>query len=93
MNNNLRISWAMALSLMGMKCGILLIQSTITMITSNPLDGGKFTMKSMDKISHGPSGIGSSYNNHVCFLLSAQFCWQVKQIFTNSSTLFFKLSQ
>jgi len=37
---------------MGMKCAILLNQSTTTMITSNPLDGGKLTMKSMDKLSH-----------------------------------------
>jgi hypothetical protein len=45
--NNLPIFWVMAFSLVGMKCAILLNQSTITMIESNPLDGGKLTMKSM----------------------------------------------
>jgi hypothetical protein len=50
--NNLPISWAMALSLVGMKCAIMLNQSTTTMITSNPLDDGKLTMKSMDTFSH-----------------------------------------
>jgi hypothetical protein len=42
----------MALSLVGMKCTTLLNQSTTTMIASNPLDGGKLTMKSMDTLSH-----------------------------------------
>jgi hypothetical protein len=93
MKNNLLISWAMALSLVGMKCAILLNQSTTTMIASNPLDGGKFTMKSMDTLSHGPSGIGNGYTNPICFLLSVPFCWQIKQVFTYSSTLSFKLGQ
>jgi hypothetical protein len=44
----------MAISLVGMKCAILLNQSTTTMIASNPLDGGKLTMKSMDTLSHDP---------------------------------------
>jgi hypothetical protein len=39
--NNLPVSWAVAFSLVGMKCAILLNQSTTTMIVSNPLDGGK----------------------------------------------------
>jgi hypothetical protein len=68
--NNLPIYWAVALSLVGMKCVILLNRSTTTMIASNPLDGGKLTMKSMDTFSHGPSGIGDGYNNHICFLLN-----------------------
>jgi hypothetical protein len=70
MKNNLPISWAMALSLVGMKCAILLNQSTTTMIASNPFDGGKLTMKSMDTLSHNLLGIGNSCNNLVCFLLS-----------------------
>jgi len=57
MKNNLLASWVVALSLVGMKCAILLNRSTITMIASNPFDGGKFTMKSMDTLSHGPSRI------------------------------------
>jgi hypothetical protein len=40
-------------SFVGMKCAILLNQSTTTMMASNPLDGGKLTMKSMDTLSHG----------------------------------------
>jgi hypothetical protein len=52
--NNLSISWAVALSLVKMKCAILLNRSTTTMIASNPFDGGKLTMKSMDTLSHGP---------------------------------------
>jgi hypothetical protein len=54
----------------GMKCAILLNQSTTTMITSNPFDGGKLTMKSMDTLSHGPLGIGNGCNNLVYFLLN-----------------------
>jgi hypothetical protein len=50
-------------SLVGMKCAILLNRSTTTMIASNPLYGGKLTMKSMDTVSHGPSGIGNGNNN------------------------------
>ncbi len=73
-HNNLPISWAMAFSLMGMKCAILLNQSTTTMIASNPLDGGKLTMKSMDTLSHDPLGIGNGCNNPTCFLLSVWFC-------------------
>ncbi len=60
----------MALSLVGMKCAILLNQSTTTMIASNPFDGGKFTMKSMDTLSHGPLGIGNGHNNHAYLLLN-----------------------
>ncbi len=44
-----------------------------TMIASNPLDGGKFTMKSMDTLSHGPSGIDNGHNNPTCFLLNVRF--------------------
>jgi hypothetical protein len=40
------------------------------MMASNPLDGGKLTMKSMDKLSHSPLGIGSGRNNLACFLLN-----------------------
>jgi hypothetical protein len=36
----------------GNKCAILLNRSTTTMIASNPLDGGKLTMKSMDTLSN-----------------------------------------
>jgi hypothetical protein len=72
--NNLLVFWAVALSLVGMKCAILLNRSTTTMIASNPLDGGKLTMKSMDTFSHGPSGIGNGYNNPTCFLLNLRFC-------------------
>jgi len=60
----------MAVSLVGMMCAILLNQSTTTMIASNPFDGGKLTMKSMDTLSHGPLGIGNGHNNHVYLLLS-----------------------
>jgi hypothetical protein len=52
-----------------MKCAILLNRSTTTMIASNPLDGGKFTMKSVDTLSHGPLEIGNGRNNPACFLL------------------------
>jgi hypothetical protein len=83
----------MALSLVGMKCAILLNQSTTTMITSNPLDGGKLTMKSMDTLSCAPSRIDNGHNNPACFLLSVQFCWQIKQVFTYSFVSFFKLGQ
>jgi hypothetical protein len=53
----------MAFSLVGMKSAILLNQSTTTMIVSNPFDGDKFTIKSMDMISHGPLRICSGRNN------------------------------
>jgi hypothetical protein len=76
-----------------MKCVILLNRSTTTMMASNPLDGGKLTMKSMDTLSHGPLGIGKGCNKPVYFLLRAQFCWQVKQVFTYSLALSFKLGQ
>jgi hypothetical protein len=72
--NNLPVSRAVASSLVGMKCAILLNQSTTTMMTSKPLDGGKLTMKSMDTLSHGPSGIGKGCNKPACFLLSVRFC-------------------
>ncbi len=68
--NNLHVSWVVALSLVGMKCVILLNQSTTTMITSNPLDGHEFTIKSMDTISHGPSRIGNDRNNFVYFFFN-----------------------
>ncbi len=67
--NNLPISWVVALSLVGMKCAILLNRSTTTMIASNPLDGGKLTMKSMDTLSHDPSRIGSGCNNPCLFFI------------------------
>jgi len=76
--NNLPVTWAVALSLVGMKCAILLTRSTIAMIGSNTLDGGKLTMKSMDTFSHGPLGIDSGRNNLAYFLLNVRFCWQVK---------------
>jgi hypothetical protein len=56
-----------------MKCAILLNRSTTTMMASNPLDGGKLTMKSMDTLSHDPSRIGKGCNKPVCFLLRVQF--------------------
>ncbi len=80
-------------SLSGNESAILLNQSTTTMITSNPIDGGKLIMKSMDTFSHGRLGIHNSRNRHVCFLLSVQLCWQVKQDFMYSFTLSFKLGQ
>jgi hypothetical protein len=70
MKNNLHVSWVVALFLVGMKFAMLLNQSTTTMITSNPFDGGKFTMKSMDTLSHSPSSIGNDHNNPNCFLLN-----------------------
>jgi hypothetical protein len=70
MKNNLPVSWAVEFSLVGMKCAILLNQSTTTMIVSNPFDGGKLTMKSMDTLSHGLSRANNGSNNHVCFLLN-----------------------
>jgi len=47
---------------------------TTTMIASNPLNAGKFTMKSMDTLSRGPLRIGNENNNPACFLLSVRFC-------------------
>jgi hypothetical protein len=76
--NNLPVSWVMAFSLVGMKCAILLNQSTTTFIASNPFDGGKLTMKSMDTLSHDPSGIGNVRSNPTYFLLNVRFCWQIK---------------
>ncbi len=38
------------------------------------LDGGKLVMKSMDTLSHGPSGMGNGRNNLACLLLSTRFC-------------------
>jgi hypothetical protein len=70
MKNNLLVSWAVVVSLVRMKCAILLNQSITTMITLNPLDGGKLTMKSMDTLSHDLSGIDNGCNNPACFLLS-----------------------
>ncbi len=70
--------WAVAFSLVGMKCAILLNQSTTTMMASKPLDGGKVNMKSMETLSHGPSEMGNGRNNPACFLLNTRFCWQVK---------------
>jgi hypothetical protein len=93
MKNNLLISWAVV-SLVGMKCVILLNRSTTTtMMASKPFDGGKLTMKSMDTLSHGPLGIGNGRNNLACFLLSVWFYWQVKQVFMYSSASSFKLGQ
>jgi hypothetical protein len=83
----------MALYLVGMKCAILLNRSITTMITSNPFDGGKLTMKSMDTLSLDPLRIGNGHNNLACFSLNVQFCWQIKQVFMYSSTSSFKLSQ
>jgi hypothetical protein len=60
----------MALSLVGMKCAILLNRSITTMMASKPFDGGKLTMKSMDTLSHGPLGIRKGYNKPAYFLLS-----------------------
>ncbi len=83
-------------------CGLILSGNEVchlakaihhTMMVSKPLDGGKFTMKSMDTFSHSPLGIGKGSNKHVWFLLNVRFCWQVKQVFTYSSTLSFKLGQ
>jgi hypothetical protein len=91
--NSLHVSSVVASSFVGMKCAILLNRSTTTMMASNPLDGGKLTMKSMDTLSHGPLGIGKGYNKLAYFLLRVRFCWQVKQVFTYSSALSFKLSQ
>ncbi len=83
--------WAVASSFVGMKCAILLNRSTTTMMASKPLDGGKFTMKSMDTFSHGPWGISKGCNKPACFLLSVRFCWQIKHVFTYSSASSFKL--
>jgi hypothetical protein len=63
------------------------------MITSNPFDGDKLAMKSMDTLSHNLLRINNGRNNHVYFLLSVQICWQIKQVFTYSSTSSFKLGQ
>ncbi len=49
---------------------ILLNRSTTTMIASNPFDGGKLTMKSIDTLSHDPLKIYNDRNNPTCFLLN-----------------------
>ncbi len=72
--NNLPVSWAVASSFVGMKWAILLNWSTTTMMASNPLDGGKLTMKSMDTLSHGLLGISKGCNKPACFLLKVRFC-------------------
>jgi len=54
-----------AFSLVGMKCVILLNRSTTTIIASNPFNGGKLTMKSMDTFSHDPLKIGNDHNNPI----------------------------
>jgi hypothetical protein len=72
--NNLPVSWAVVFSLMVMKCVILLNQFTTTMITSNPLDGGKLAMKSMNTLSHDPSKIDNDRNNLACLLLNVGSC-------------------
>jgi hypothetical protein len=33
------------------------------------LEGGKLTIKSINTLSHGPSGIGKGCNKPACFLL------------------------
>jgi len=81
----------MALSLVGMKCVVLLNQYTTTMIASNPFDGGKLTMKSMDTLSHNYLRINNGHNNLTCFFFGVQFCWQIKQVFMYSFALSFKL--
>jgi hypothetical protein len=48
----------MASSFVRMKCAILLNRSTTTMMASKPFEGGKLTIKSIDTLSHSPSGIG-----------------------------------
>jgi hypothetical protein len=48
----------------------LLNRSTTTMIASNPFDGGKLTMKSIDTLSHDPLKIYNDRNNPTCFLLN-----------------------
>jgi hypothetical protein len=50
----------------------------------NPFEGGRFTMKSMDTLSQGLSGIKGVYNNLAYFLKIVQFCWHVKQVLTYS---------
>ncbi len=66
------VSWAVPSSFVGIKCAILQNQST--MMALKPLDGGKLTIKSMDKLSHGPSGIGKGCNKPPCILLNVRFC-------------------
>jgi hypothetical protein len=36
------------------------------MMASNPFEGGKLTIKSIDTLSHGPSGIGKGCNKPAC---------------------------
>ncbi len=47
---------------------------TTTTMASNPFEGGKLTMKSMDTLSHGPLGIGKGCNKPACFMLMVRFC-------------------
>ncbi len=61
------VSWVVALSLVGMKCVILLNRSTTTMIASKPLDGGKLTMKSMDTLSHDLSELAKVIASSLAF--------------------------
>jgi len=87
--NNLPISWVLAFSLVEMKCAILLNRSTTTMITSNPLDGGKLTMKATDTLSHDLLRIGNSCNNFTYFLWVFDFVGKSSK---SSSILLHRLS-
>jgi hypothetical protein len=53
---------AVIVSVQGMKCAILVKQSTITEIESLPEEGGSFTMKSREIKSQGMLLIGIGIN-------------------------------
>jgi hypothetical protein len=52
------VSNAVAVSTIGTMCANLANRTTITKMASHPCDSGKFVLKSMHILCHGPGGIG-----------------------------------
>ena len=90
---NRPISCAVAVSRVGTKCAILLTLSTTTMMESNPLDSGRWVMKSIETLFQHLVGMGNGLNNPASLRNWVLFCWQVTHDFTYCSTLSRKFGQ
>ena len=68
------------------KCTPSEYRSTTTRITVNPCDGNRRVMKSIDRSSHTPSGIGKSCRSPASRLVLALVCWQTLHSLTKLLT-------
>lgn len=75
------------------RCTPLEYRSTTANITVKPLERGRCVMKSIDRSSHTPAGIGNGYRRLAGRLVEFLFCWNMEHSLMKRRTSCFRFIQ